>query len=165
MESYEYYTVISNSYESLYGAEQRKKISGIISIIGIKDGDSILDIGAGNGILEKILHENDILAVEPSSLFSFIPVNNHIKAENKRISDFSTNRKFDVVMCVTVLQDLNEEERKICIEKAFEYCKPGGRIAISVLKSSGIDLDYLKPRIITEIENDRVFIFYKTEKV
>ena len=165
MEADEYYSSISKSYENLYGEEQRKKINAVIRILQISPRDSILDIGAGDGILERTLLNNDIVAIEPSSLCLSIPVSENITVERKKISQFETNRRFDVVVCITVLQDLKDGEKKICVDKAFAYCKVGGRIAISALRVSGIDLGYLKPAITTDVENDRLYIFYKTEKV
>ncbi len=166
MDSIPYYSAISKSYERLYEREQENKIRFLLSRIEIKEGSRILDVGAGSGILESLLPENKIIAVEPSDMADIILKKRlrNVSVEKKRIQDFDYDGKFDVVFCVTVLQDIAETERSGVIKKLFGLTAKNGQLVISVLKVSKIDLSGLNPSESGYIENDRYFIFLNDGK-
>ena len=159
----EYYNAIAKSYEKLYRDEQIGKIKFILKQLNINKIKTVLDIGAGTGILEEFLRDKKIVAVEPSKLSEEIAKKGleNVKVVRRNVEDISFDERFDLVVCLTTLQDLNKSNREACIKKAFEFCKEGGTIVISVLKASRIDLSYLKPLATGEAENDIIFFFDK----
>ncbi len=159
----EYYNAIAKSYEKLYRDEQMGKIKFILKQLDINKIKTVLDIGAGTGILEEFLRDKKIVAVEPSKLSEEISKKGlkDVEIVPRRIEDIDLDERFDLVVCLTTLQDINESDREACIKKAFEFCKEGGTIVISVLKASRIDLSYLKPFATGEAENDIIFFFDK----
>ncbi|MGC8533110.1 MAG: class I SAM-dependent methyltransferase [Candidatus Parvarchaeum sp.] len=166
MDSITYYNSIGKSYEKLYLREQESKIRFLLSRIKVKDSDKILDVGAGTGILESILLENDITALEPSDMADEIVKKGfrNVSVVKKRIQDFVSNEKFDVLFCITVLQDIEEKDRKSIIKKMFDLTAQNGHLLISVLKHSNIDLSSLNPIESGYVENDRYFIFFNDGK-
>ncbi|EFD93221.1 MAG: Methyltransferase type 12 [Candidatus Parvarchaeum acidophilus ARMAN-5] len=163
MDSIIYYNAIKSSYEGLYFKEQIKKIQFLLSKFEIKTPYTILDVGAGTGILETILRNNNITALEPSDMADMIVQRklNNVSIVRETIEKFQTDKKFDFVFCITVLQDIPEEQRENAIEKMISLTNEGGFTIISVLKASGIDLSILNPMESGEIENDIYFIFRK----
>ncbi len=133
----------------------------LLDIVKPEEGQRILDVGAGTGILEEMLPGFKITAVEPSVLAADLMEKRmtHVKLVKSRIEDFETDKRFDIVFCITVLQDLPPEERRMVMEKMFRFCKKGGKVVISVLKASGIDLSDMNPKESGEVENDRFYIF------
>ena len=166
MDSIIYYNSIGKSYESLYLREQENKIRFILSKIKVKDSDRILDVGAGTGILESMLPKNEITAIEPSDMSDIIVKKGfkNVSVVKEKIQDFTSNKKFDIVFCITVLQDMEEIERKRTIKKLFDLTAETGYLIISVLKQSNIDLSSLNPVESGYIENDRYFIFFNGVK-
>ncbi len=166
MDSITYYNSIGKSYESLYLREQESKARFLLSKIEVKGSDKILDVGAGTGILESILPENDITAIEPSDMAGMIVKKGFKKVSvvKERIQDFVSNERFDVVFCITVLQDIEENDRESIIKKLFSLTAENGHLLISVLKASNIDLSSLNPIEMGYIENDRYFIFFNGSK-
>lgn len=161
MDSIEYYNTIKDSYDALYSMEQEGKIDYLLSIIKPKRRQLILDIGAGSGILESKIKKNKIIALEPSELIDeFVKKKQrNVTIIRKKITDFHTTKKFDIIFCITVLQDMKMEERQAAIDAMFSLCKKGGRIIVSVLDESHIDLSNLHPEKSGSIENDRFYIF------
>ena len=166
MDSIVYYDAIKGSYDKLYSSEQETKIRFLLSRITVKNSDKILDVGAGSGILESILPENRITAVEPSDMADMIIKKGlgNVSVVKKRIQNFNHTEKFDIVFCITVLQDIEEKERNGIIKKLFDLTAENGHLLVSVLRLSNIDLSGLNPVESDYIENDRYFIFFNGDK-
>ncbi|MCL4400713.1 MAG: class I SAM-dependent methyltransferase [Candidatus Parvarchaeota archaeon] len=161
MDAVGYYSSIAPSYDALYKEEQLDKIRSMLSAVKPKKNWIVLDIGAGTGLLEENLKVRTVTAIEPSEMGEFLETKKlpGVKVEKVKISQFKSSKKFDAVFCITVLQDLDKNEREKCIKSAFEHCKRGGKVVISVLKQSNIDLSYLKPSLVYEVVNDVIYIF------
>lgn len=161
MDSVEYYNAIKGSYDALYSMEQEGKIDFLLSIIKPKRRYLMLDVGAGSGILEDRIKKGKVIALEPSHLIDEFAEKKpkNVTIVRKRILDYNTTKKFDIVFCVTVLQDMESNERKAAIDRMFKMCKKGGKVVISVLDESRIDLSNLHPDKSGAIENDRYYIF------
>lgn len=161
MDSIEYYNTIKDSYDALYSMEQEGKIDFLLSIVKPKRRYLMLDVGAGSGILERRIKKGRIIALEPSNLIDELlgekPRN--VSVVRKRVLDFHTSKKFDIIFCITVLQDMKSKERQDAIDAMFKMCKKGGRIVISVLDESHIDLSSMHPDRSGVVENDRYYIF------
>lgn len=166
MDSLDYYNAIAGSYEALYLNEQKEKIEKLVEIVKPKPSDAILDVGAGTGLLEEALKGFNITAVEPSALADKIMEKNleNVILERKRLMDFNTDKQFDIVFSITVLQDMPADERSAAIDRMFELCKLGGKLAISVLKKSGLDYSSLNPSVTGEVGNDIFFVFMKQDR-
>ena len=166
MDAVSYYNSIGNSYEKLYSREQEDKMRFFLSKLNIKKGDKILDAGAGSGILENILKENEIIALEPSNMADMIIKKklSNVFVVKKTIQDFDYVGKFNIVFCITVLQDIKEEERSNILKKLFSLTAENGHLIISVLKASNINLSDLNPIESGYIANDRYFIFFNEGK-
>lgn len=158
-----YYNVIAPSYENLYRAEQLEKVTSILKEVKVEPDNSVLDIGAGTGILEEVLVGCRITALEPSVLADFLKGKKleNVKIIRSSIEAFKTKEKFDRVFCITVLQDMDQKQRVICIKRAFELCKEGGYLAFSFLAVSDIDLEALHPILVFNTANDKAYIFKK----
>jgi 2-polyprenyl-3-methyl-5-hydroxy-6-metoxy-1,4-benzoquinol methylase len=163
MDSVKYYDSIANSYEALYRREQEAKIRTAISLVKPRNSDRILDVGAGSGITEEMLPGFHITALEPSNLIDLLvrKAKKGVTPVKEEFLGWDSKGAFDVIFCITVLQDLKENDRDQFLRKIFDICKPGGKIAISVLTRSGIKLDYRNPLIVREVENDVLYIFKK----
>ena len=160
MDSISYYTAIKNSYEKLYLSEQESKIRFLLSKVKINPSDTILDVGAGSGILESLLPDNKIVAVEPSGMADLIADRklSNVSVVKTRIEDFVYPGKFNAVFCITVLQDISEGIEDI-IKKLFDLTAENGFLVVSVLRISQIDLNRFNPAESGCIENDRYFVF------
>ena len=163
MDAPKYYSTIKDSYEALYRREQEGKIAYLISIIKPRRGQKILDVGAGTGILEEKLPKLKIVALEPSDLSDILVDKKlkNVRLVRERIADFDYDAKFDVIFCITVLQDMSEEERGSAMEKMLKLCKSGGKVIVSVLNTSKIDLSKWDPKSSGHVENDTFYIFEK----
>lgn len=163
MEAVEYYSSIAPSYEALYKEEQLTKIKRVMALLKPKKNWKILDIGAGTGLLEEKLRGYKITAIEPSEMADLLEAKKlrGVEVVREKISRFKSDKRFDAVFCLTVLQDLDKKERAKCIKAAFNLCRKGGKVIFSVLKVSPVDLSNLRPDISEEIANDRLYIFTK----
>jgi len=130
----QYYDGISKGYDELYGEEQLKKVKFIVEEFKevFEQKKKILDAGAGTGILNKFLKNKDLISLDISP--KMLEKN---KNDKKIIGSITKmpfkNKEFDLVFCITVLQDLNENE----IEKAIKEIKRTSKNAIiSFLKKS-----------------------------
>jgi demethylmenaquinone methyltransferase/2-methoxy-6-polyprenyl-1,4-benzoquinol methylase len=135
-------------------------INKAIKDLGLKEGDKVIDFGAGTGknalIMRKFVKKDGfILGVDIGDEMSeqFLqktaPYDN-IKLLNKSILEpFDTNQKFDMVFISFVLHGFTQENREKIIKNAYNLLKDGGIFAI--LDYNEFDVDkapfYIKTAI------------------
>lgn len=107
---------------------------------GMKDPKklNVLDVGAGDGnfafAIEKYVKK--IIAIEPDELQYRSALKK--KARNKSrvefhktlIENFSTNKRFDLVLCLTVLEHM--PNAKASFDRIFKFMKSGAMIYLTV---------------------------------
>jgi len=107
---------------------------------GLKDGDSLLDVGCGNGRLIENLGNNNIsyLGVDNSEeLIKLAKIN--YPEQNFKVLDIlkleTLTQKFDLVISVAVLHHLPSQELRLeALKKLKSVTTPGGQIIFSVWK-------------------------------
>lgn len=121
MKKENYYDAIAESYDELYGKEQRKKILLIQQLLKKYqiNANSTLDVGAGTGAYTKIINENiknvdhlkNIISVDPSEkLLAKNPFPKRIaSAENLPFA----NDNFELVVSVTAVHNFNDIKKGI----------------------------------------------------
>jgi len=135
-------------------------INQAIKDLGLKEGDKVIDFGAGTGknalIMRQFVKKDGfILGVDIGKEMSeqFLkktaPYDN-IKLLNKSILEpFDTNQKFDMVFISFVLHGFTQENREKIIKNAYSLLKDGGVFAI--LDYNEFDVDkapfYIKTAI------------------
>lgn len=110
-------------------------------------GKTVLEIGAGMGVITRYLGENakSVVAIEPSSIRVEACEErcsdlDNVKIQQKEIGSFETKEKFDFVMLIGVLEyagmmtefseDPNPHLR--LIEKASSFLKKDGELCIAI---------------------------------
>ncbi len=112
-------------------------VKGAIDHLNATGGQTVLDIGAGTGLVAMDLADGDfqVVAVEPNSAMAEIlgrrlsgltnvEIHNHIFEK----VDLG-GRQFDVVNLRNVLYLINDPEK--FMQKVFSHLKPGGKVFIS----------------------------------
>ena len=107
---------------------------------GLKDGDSLLDVGCGNGRLIENLGNNNIsyLGVDNSEeLIKLAKIN--YPEQNFKVLDIlkleTLTQKFDLVISVAVLHHLPSHELRLeALKNLKSVTTPGGQIIFSVWK-------------------------------
>lgn len=157
-----YYDGISKGYSNLYHEEQKIKISKIINYLP-KQG-VILDLGAGDGVLNQFLDQFKLIKLISFDLsFQLLKLNtNNNKIQGTAQALPFKNKKFDTIISFTMLQDAPEPVK--VLEEIKRVLKTNGTIILSFLKlSSKLDeiLDSIKNNfnIIKEIEEEKDYIF------
>ncbi len=171
----EWYDTIVDSYESLYGLEQLRKIEVIKDIyeklfgnIRFKRG---LDVGCGTGIstqfLSQIAEEVYACDVSPKMIEKAkerVPNAKFIVCDASEMP--YQNQFFDIVTCVTVLQDNKDPEG--ILREIKRVSKDNAIIILSVLKKKGIA--YWKPlikkyfNILWFHEEEKDYIFFLSNR-
>ena len=103
------------------------------------EGQNILEIGSGSGILLSILsikYKNlSFEGLEPfnDGFCSLKKLNNvtkkgRVKIHNLNYENFSTSKKYDLIFCINVIEHINGW--KHFIDKAYELLKKDGKLII-----------------------------------
>ncbi len=161
----EWYNNIADGYDELYGEEQRKKLEIIKKYVKGRF-QKCLDAGCGTGISTEYLLElcDEIMAVDISEKMLEIAKrklkNKNVRFLNKDLKEINFDKEFDLIFCITVLQDDPESEK--ILEKLKKALKENGILVISVLKRSKRDWESLIRKyfkIIYKISEEKDFIF------
>lgn len=101
----------------------------------VKDNDSVLDLGCGNGRILKLFEEINIKYLGVDNNAELIndarekyPDKKFVHAD---ILDFKIKEKFDVIFMVAVLNHFNKEQRKKIIDKIYHWLLPGGYLLMT----------------------------------
>lgn len=155
-----YYDGISKGYSNLYHEEQIQKISLIKSYLENKK--TILDLGAGDGVLNKFVSgESQLVSFDLS--FELLKLNNN----NNKVQGSAMNLpfkddSFDCISSFTMLQDTPSPIK--ALEEIKRVLKKDGIIILSFLRlTSQLNeiLEYIGKKfiIIEKIEEVKDWIF------
>jgi demethylmenaquinone methyltransferase/2-methoxy-6-polyprenyl-1,4-benzoquinol methylase len=125
-------------------------INKAIADIGLKEGDNIIDFGAGTGknalIMRKFIkNSGNIIGVEIGEEMSKQFLNkskiyDNIKLVNQSILEpFKESKKYDVVFISFVLHGFTQENREKIIKNAYSLLKDGGVFAILDYNEFSVD--------------------------
>lgn len=121
----------------------------IVRIIEPKKPYSILDVGCGEGyVIRKICRQvKHCIALDPDPKMLEIlgkHVKNKCKVEivNKKLEDFETTEKFDVVLSSHTLSFF--DNKRHAIDKLLNWTKKGGRLILVLHREASEQLQMLK---------------------
>ena len=132
----------SDEYDNTLGKVDRhnKLLDLVVDLSGVKDGEKVLDIGCGTGLLSlKFLEKADCIIYGIDNSFEMLEIfKEKIKklnladkislefgdAENINFED----EKFDVIASTVTLHHL--KDKYPAVKKIYEILKPGGRLLI-----------------------------------
>lgn len=137
----DYYDLISEKYPKIYSSRSNylKKVDDII-LKKIKNINSMLDIGSGDGQRTKILSESlgieseNVNCVE-SSHEMYLKTKIHFKnVFNENIVNFNLKKSFDLVTCLwNVFGHIEDEKNRISVLKKVEnFLNPGGYFVLDI---------------------------------
>ena len=139
--SYKEKTLKSNNPFRRIAHEARFKRS--LSFITLKEGDSLLDFGCGDGHFLNELHKLNETA--STSLFGFEPFMSSI-AENQvtiyqeweELISIAKNKKFDIVCCFEVLEHFSAKGQEELLDQMCSVIHQESTVVISVPLEKGL---------------------------
>jgi ubiquinone/menaquinone biosynthesis C-methylase UbiE len=164
-----YYDEISEGYNELYGDEQLAKWESARKLIKFSEGNKVLDVGCGTGLItEKIAKlVNFVVGLD----YSEGMISHAIKKENIQyvVADAKhipfNDKDFDKVVSFTMIQDVDNWD-----EVFKEMCRVSkGDVLITVLKRSKKQAEVERKlskffKIGKSVEGEKDFIFLLTPK-
>jgi len=157
------YSIIADSYNSLYQEEQLKKLNIIKEILTLKKSYKLLDVGCGTGISTYFFQDNcKVIGIDPCKELISKGKGDLIQASAESIP-FS-DHYFDIIISVTAIH--NFKDIKKSLQEIKRVLKPNGQLVISILKrsSSLTDISILIKKYfknVKKIEEEKDIIFYK----
>lgn len=101
-------------------------------ILGLVEGECILDIGCGGCLLSKTLSDKKytVVAIDNDSKAVEIARNKGINGYVVDIAEWKTDRKFDCIIAADVLEHVNDD--RLVIKKIYGMLKPNGCFVVNV---------------------------------
>lgn len=135
-----------------------------VETLNLRDTDSVLDYGAGDGYLATLLNKVSIKKItcyEPMSvqydqmkyLLSDFP--NIYKADS---IDKISNQSFTRIFCLEVLEHLPEEQLNISLKEIYNLLDKKGKVLITVPCESGVN-GFIKNVIKKTIDKNRAYTY------
>ncbi len=102
----------------------------VLDFLRPKEGDCILDAGCGAGDYSIILKNKgvDVLGVDVSCNMVEVAKKNGINAQVQDLENLKLNKNFDKVLCVGVLEFVNDVEK--VIKNLSDCLKEGGSLVV-----------------------------------
>lgn len=132
-------------------------IPGVIRILGLKKGDSLLDIGCGQGVLARAIpKDTPYLGVDLSySLIKSAKIEDKIKGHEYLVMDATKPMslpKKDFSHATIILALQNMENAQMVFKNAAAHLKPGAKLVVvlnhpmfRIPRQSGWDVNNLVP--------------------
>lgn len=144
------YDHIALSYNELHGAEQRRKLSLLLSVVSLPRG-SVLDVGCGTAHLASFFPGREYVGVDPSQpLLDQAPSGVRVVCARGEELPFADG-SFPVVLSLTALH--NYDDWRVGVDELFRVVS--GVLLVGVLKKSSVHdgiVAYLRERFVVEHE-------------
>jgi Methylase involved in ubiquinone/menaquinone biosynthesis len=135
----EFFNELANSWDNI-SIHDLTKVDYIISLLGLKGDERIMDVGTGTGILipfyEKYLTSGSVLAVDFSKEMisrckEKYPEAEHplVRFEVTDVYDTAYEKEFDVVTCYSCFPHFNDHQKVVDI--LSRSLNPGGKFMIA----------------------------------
>lgn len=131
----EYYDSLSNSYDQLYGEEQSKKHHQVLTLVGGKRFDLLIDVGCGTGTMLRQIAGNCTRAVGTDiSLGMLKNAARNAKSGNVDLlrADCSAlplrNAVSDCVLSISVMKTDHAQTQ---LSELWRIAKPGGTLMLT----------------------------------
>lgn len=138
MDVREYFDMLAEKWDEMVWHDPQK-LNEIIEKIQLKNGDKVLDVGCGTGVLiEYILkfvgQQGSYLGVDISSKMIEKAKEKYKGIENvdfvcSDVVDLSFTEYFDAIICYSVFPHIEDKEK--AIKKFSQMLKKGGKLAIA----------------------------------
>jgi trans-aconitate methyltransferase len=128
------FSKIAAKYEE-YSLVQKSAADTLLKLLGIENGDDVLDLGCGAGNLTGKIREitdGNVTGIDPSEgmIRKAIEKNRDFETsfEIKSAEEMEYNDCFDVIFCNSVFQWFNDPQK--AVEKCYKALHKGGRIGV-----------------------------------
>ncbi len=123
-----------------FGGRRGRVYREIVSLAGVRPGDSVLDVGCGGGYLARKLAA---VARAAGHVTGLDPSERAIAYARRRASGAMTftvgvaqdlhlpDSSFDVVTCTLAIHHIPAREREAALREMYRVTKPGGRLLVA----------------------------------
>lgn len=159
-----------NSPSLIRRTTHKLRLTKSIQSAKLKNSDNILDFGAGDGYLGKMIYTkgfHKITCYEPveeqfQQMKQLLEDNPSIRTTND-LADL-TPHKFDVIFCLEVMEHLTDATIENCLENIKRLLTDNGKILISVPWESGLN-GFVKNCIKKTIDKDKTYSYSDLWKI
>ncbi|NLM62489.1 MAG: class I SAM-dependent methyltransferase [Clostridiales bacterium] len=162
MTNRDYFNSVAENWDNIVNHD-RVKIHEILTMTGVKEGDFVLDVGTGTGVLIPFLHERikdtgRIVAVDVADKMIEVakkkygyPNVSYVVGDARHI-DLEAG-SFDLVICYSMFPHFGD--KRDAVKKLSRYLKRGGRFVIAHSQSRQA-INRLHRDAAKEVRNDRL---------